>query len=277
MKKLFLAACVFTSLLAVAQKPASKLVLNQGQKILIKSSTVVTSSASVMGQEMENSSNSVSEDIVEVKSVAANNNVVTKTLTKASISASAMGQEINYNSDNAEDKGSMLAGAFEKSLKIAKEYTIDDKAVITKYPAEDADAAAGKDMMSGMPAPAGEDTDLGFMLFPATKPGDTWTDSSVTNNVKTVNFYTLKSIDADVVTIDITGKITGRITMEQMGMEMQMNMNNTVAGSITVDAKTGIKKVSVLNITMNNNIEASGMSIPVTGKTVTTLTYTVQN
>lgn len=276
MKKIFLASFVLVTSFCFAQTPGTKVDFKQGQKIIVQTTTKLSSAASVMGQEVESTADTYTEDLLEVVSVAKNNNIVTKTLKKMKLNANAMGQETKYDSEKPEDKTSQVGESLGKLLNKPQEYTLNDEGIISKVPAEENNQSSN--MMMGNAGINNEvvDGELCYRIINR-KIGSTWTDSITKEGLKTVSNYIVKSIENNIATVEVKGTTTGTTTIEQMGQEMTMTANNTLTGLILIDITTGLKKSTIINIAGNSSIDAMGMSIPVTIKSTTTVEYILQN
>jgi hypothetical protein len=62
--------------------------------------------------------------------------------------------------------------------------------------------------------------------------------------------------------------------MEQMGIEMTSSNNNKVSKELQVDIKTGVVLMKKTTVEISSNVDAGGMTIPSTGKTITTVLVT---
>jgi hypothetical protein len=86
--------------------------------------------------------------------------------------------------------------------------------------------------------------------------------------------YTVTSVENGIASISYSGKQAMEGTIEQMGQEMQMNSNNTVKTELQMDVRTGLVLGKATVVDINSTIEVMGMSIPATGKTITTVKVT---
>lgn len=267
LKKWMLAATLFLAVGGYAQN--SKLVLIKGQKYEVTSTSKVNSTASVMGQEMENTANTTTVETIEVKNTGAAQYDLVSMVTRMVLNASAMGQETNFDSDKKDNSG---PGAEEmaKLINKPKNIVIDDKGKVLK---EDKDEASEANMaMSGGKS--------GVSLFNASligrtiKLGESWLDSVASNTDKmktnTVGTYTVKSIENNIATIVFNGTTTVTGVMEQMGQEMDMKSTSKVTGESKLDLTNGIIMETSSNSDGNMTVEVGGMSIPVTIKTTST-------
>lgn len=272
MQQLKLPVLILLSMLSLKGLAQQQISLQKGQKYEVESKTTMTSSAEVMGQSMENNMESKITTVYEVVNPGSGGTELKSTITKLKVSTSMMGQEMKYNSDEKDNEGpaaEMLAGRVNK----AKSITIDPKGNITKQDKEE-DAGAG---MMGMNTGEDNKIDL-FVPVLFTKEliaGDTFMDSVRVKKEKyesnEVGTYKITAVENGVASISYSGTQVVAATMEQMGMEMLNNSTNSIKTEMQVDIKTGLvlAKASVTESTIT--IEASGMTIPATAKTITTV------
>ena len=240
---------------------------------MVETTTKLTSSAEVMGQTMENNSDIKSTTIYEITKAEESEIKLEATIIKMQVTASAMGQEMSFDSDKKDNEGPM-ADMFGKVVNKKKEVSLDAKGAITKQNKTDEGMQAV--MMS-----AGDGNEVSTELFiPALigkelKAGDSFTDEvSVKKekyNSRDSGTYKITSIENGVASVSYSGTQVLMTVMEQMGMEMTNNSNNLIKSELQVDTKTGmvLAKASVIESTVS--IDAAGMTIPGTGKTITTV------
>ncbi|MBO9595511.1 MAG: hypothetical protein J7599_21600 [Niabella sp.] len=109
----------------------------------------------------------------------------------------------------------------------------------------------------------------GFKMYPE-KPvsaGSTW--ASVIRIEKPYkltmhNQYTLKKIEGGKSLISIDGKVgtNGVTKMEQQGMDVEVNLDGTVSGTISLDNATGITDTSNLVQQLKGTMKVQGMEVP---------------
>lgn len=271
LKKWMVAATLLLAVGGYAQN--SKLVLNKGQKYEVTSVTKTNSLASVMGQEMENTANTTTVEVIEVKNTSDKQTDLVTTLTRMVVNASAMGQEINFDSDKKDNSG---PGAEDMSKEINKPKNVSIDANGKLIGAEKAEADA-MDMMKAGGAQSGISLFREGLIGKSMKVGDSWLDSVVVNTEKiktnTTGTYTVKTIENNIATIAFAGTSTLTGVMEQMGQEMDMKSTSKVTAETKLDITNGVILESATNTDGNMTIMAAGMEIPVTVKaSVTTKT-----
>ncbi|MBS1495441.1 MAG: hypothetical protein JSU03_05165 [Bacteroidetes bacterium] len=274
MRKGFFILAVFTSF----QCSAQNVVFKKGQQIIIN--TTISQSTDMMGMSMKN--NSASTHKIIVKDESANRYVVENTLTKLVVDSDNPMQPIHYDSDKKQDSDSAINNALGSEINIPHLFFVDKKtSAITaeKQASEDSTSKdEKKDLMSMMGNLSG-DANIAtisstFFLIPAGKnQGDSWADSSTIDKIKSVNKYSIQSIDKNTITISLNGIMSGNTTMEIQGNQLDIDLNTTTTGTIVMDKLTSLVKSRVTNTAVNSNIMAMGQSLPVNGTVTTTTTF----
>lgn len=266
-----LSVLVFAGVSVFGQQ--TKINVQKGQKYMVETTTKLTSSAEVMGQTMENNSDIKSTTVYEITKAEESEIKLEATIIKMQVTASAMGQEMSFDSDKKDNEGPM-ADMFGKVVNKKKEVSLDAKGAITKQNKTD-------EGMQAVMMNAGDGNEVSTELFiPALigkelKAGDSFTDEvSVKKekyNSRDSGTYKITSIENGVASVSYSGTQVLMTVMEQMGMEMTNNSNNLIKSELQVDMKTGmvLAKASVIESTVS--IDAGGMTIPGTGKTITTV------
>lgn len=268
--KLFNVIIALAFLSVPARAQTIKLNLAKDTKYEITSVTKIASVASVMGQEMESSNDMSSVETILVKDTRPGQTDLVSTITKIVTSMQTMGQETVYDSDKNDNTGP-LAESFNKIKGKVKNITVDANGnIINQDKDEDLSSAADMLGISVEGISLFEKIFIGREL----KPGTAWNDSTITRGDKmtttTTGIYTLQAVNGTVATISFIGKTTMSGTLEMMGQEMATTSTNKVISQVEVDLATGVIKQSTNNSDGTMNVEASGMSIPVTMKTIAT-------
>jgi hypothetical protein len=274
---LFAAFSLFT-INSQAQTATGKLSLNKGQKIQIENNIKSVINQEMMGQSMEITIDASLVHQVEVKDKKANSYLLTSTLTKLTTNGSAMGQEMKFDSDKKEDLESETGKAIKDQLNVGMDVELGDNAKVIKGVKKDTSATSGGqllDMVNNVTGANADETngaDAAFDVIPkGKKAGDSWSDSTITSEIKTYRNYTLKEIKGNLATIVLNGKQITKKTVEQQGMEITVSMDGKLSGEGIVDMSTGILKQRTTQLDGTGSAEVMGQSIPVTTK-VTTIT-----
>ena len=275
MKKNILSVLVLFAIIPLSGfAQLSKIDVQKGQKYKVETTTKLATSADVMGQTMENNTDSKSTTVYEILNVGPEEIKLESIITKMLVNASMMGQNMTFDSDKKDNEGPM-ADVLSKMINKAKGIKLDNKGTITKQDATE-DAGQGTMMVTGA---SGNETAT-ELFIPALvgknlKAGDSFTDIGTIKKEKFSSAdsgtYKITAIENGIASISYSGTQVLSIVMEQMGMEMTSNSNNMVKSELQVDIKTGLvlAKASVVESVVS--IDAGGMTIPATGKTITTI------
>ena len=276
MKAFLLIAFFAVSISGYAQKYEPRVVLNKGQKIVVKTSSNQEADMG-MGMEMKNISSS--EYNLVVLDANKENYILTSTLTGLKLSMDFMGQSNSYDSDKKEDADSEM-GKSVKNLNVPDTFTVNmNTAAITynKKPAPVAASDVANPMESMFESMGSSDKNMGedvFLIIPAgIKIGDKWFDSSSTPTLKSVKEYLLQSIDNGIASIKSIIQVDNNSQVELQGMQVTINMSTKSTGIITTDTKTSLVSKRTNNATINGNLEVMGQTMTVTGKSTTTTVF----
>ena len=252
-----------------------KIDVKKGQKFKVETSTKVTSSAEVMGQSMENNINNTSTTTYEVLDVESSEIKLESKLTRMVAEASGMGQTSNYDSDKKDNEGP-LADLYNGMVNKANTVKLDNKGTITKQDAPESNASPMKALGGGNESTI--DLFIPALAGKLLKVGESYPDISETKsekyNSRDSGYYKVTDIKDGVASISYSGTQAVSTVMEQMGMEMTVSANNIIKTELQLDINTGRVLVKASVLESNSTIEAGGMSIPATGKTITTVTIT---
>lgn len=224
---------------------------------------------------METTVNSNSVTHYEITGTGQNEISLQLTITKMLVNSSSMGQEMSFDSDK--DKSGPIADILGPKINKAESMVIDSKGMITKRDDTGDDNQA---MMMGINNINSTTTELFVpaLIGRELKTGDIFTD---TNSVSKEKYssrdsgtYKITAIENGIASVSYTGTQIIASVMEQMGMEMITNGNNAVKSEMQVDVKTGLVLAKASVVEMNISVDAGGMTIPATGKTIATVKVT---
>lgn len=283
MKKIYaLILCTGCFTIAFAQTPSGKLVLNKGQKLQVNNVVKSVITQEMMGQSMEIQVDVTTARQLEVKEKLDNQFLLASTLTKITTSGNVMGQEMTFDSDKKEDLDSETGKAMKSELNVPREVTLDEKATVIKTKTaetkekKESSTPGVMDMMKSFTGGENDDSHgskEAFAILPeGKKVGDSWADSTITEEIKTFRTYTLKDINGTEATVSVEGKQVTNKKVEQMGMEINVTMEGKLSGESVVDISNGIVKQSSLTMDATGNADMMGQSVPLTTKTTTTTT-----
>ena len=268
LKKTLFAATLLLSTTAFAQ--TAKLVLAKGQKYEVTTTMKTSSVASMMGQDMENTLDNTTIETYEVKDTRANETDLVKIVTKMKMNTQMMGQDMNYDSDSKDNSGPMAEG-MDKMVGKIKNITIDANGKIIKQDKDAEEDVAQVGMMMAASSSDGVAMVKPSFINKKFTVNSSWVDSSVNDADKlkstTAGTYTVTSIEGNIASINFTGNQRMSGTIEQMGQEMAMTGTSKVNTQIKFDMASGLIIESTSTVDGTSNIDAMGMSIPVTTKT----------
>lgn len=251
---------------------AQKIAVKKGQQL----ETIATTKMSmeVMGQNMDNLSTLTSS--VAVKDITDSSYIFSNTVKRMTIKINGMGQDISFDSDKKEDMDGQMGQALKDQIGAIQEIQVSKqgKVISTR---QTADKKPGPDMASmmsmsgdltqGQPYPI-----LIQLPAKAVKVGDTWTDSSSSAaTIKTVTTYTLKSVGAEGALVSFTGTMVKNGTIQQNGMEIQMDITGTVKGDAAYEVGSGLLKTNTSTSDIKGTLGIMGQNAPIAA----TITATV--
>ena len=259
-KRIFLSIAMIATVATVGN--AQKIAVTKGQKLETLTTTKMT--MEMMGQNINNESGATTD--IEVKDVNAEGFLFSSIIKRMTTKVSGMGQDISFDSDKKEDMDGQIGQAVKDQINVQQEIQVDQKGkVISTTASSDKKTGGMADMMSitgdvtkGQPYPI-------LIQLPAktVKPGDTWVDSSgTTATIKTVTTYTLKQINADGALVSFTGTLAKNGTIEQNGMEIQMDMSGTTKGEAVYETGTGLLKTSSTVSDIKGTLGIMGQNAP---------------
>ena len=259
-KRIFLSIALIATVAIAAH--AQKISVTKGQKL--ETLTTTKMAMEMMGQNINNESGATTD--IEVKDVNAEGFLFSSIIKRMTTKVSGMGQDISFDSDKKEDMDGQIGQAVKDQINVQQEIQVDQKGkVISTTASSDKKTGGMADMMSitgdvtkGQPYPI-------LIQLPAktVKPGDTWVDSSgTTATIKTVTTYTLKQINADGALVSFTGTLAKNGTIEQNGMEIQMDMSGTTKGEAVYEAGTGLLKTSSTVSDIKGTLGIMGQNAP---------------
>jgi len=230
---------------------------------------------------MELTSNSTSANTLEVKNSTAKNYTISNTLTKLKVNMNMMGQPTNYDSEKKEDNNSDMAKAFDEKMNKPVNTTVDNTtgiAVMAESPERKVEPDE-ENPMSGLLNMFAESTDDAvvsgaFELMPAGRSiGDSWSDSTVEKEQKTVRKYTLKSVTGNEALLQLDFVTIAATKVDVQGTEIEFKSNSKTTGEITTDITTGQVRKKSTTSDITGSFQLMGQDVPITAKAITSSTY----
>jgi len=261
-----------------AQKPATKIVLAKGQKIVATTTVSIVSNS--MG--MDGTTNSSTENSMEVKLATGKDYTISNKLTKIKFSTEGPGMTTSYDSEKKEDQETEMGKSMSEKLNKLSDVIIDDSGVPLNDPKpqpkkdEEADASPMASLFK-MVGENGSDEAIvsgAFQLIPADKkPGDSWSDSSLEGDIKVRRTYNFKSSADSGAVIQLIAKAESTGTIPVMGMTMEVSTTTETTSEILFDIATGLVKRKSTESNAEGSFQVMGQTVPFTAKSTTVSIY----
>jgi Family of unknown function (DUF6263) len=290
MKKIFISALALTLTLGLAAQsytPAVK--LEAGKQYTVTTITKSNMTQEAMGQTMEIPVDATNKATLTIKAASDKGYESTYITDRVQFAANMMGQEMNYDSDKKDDIDSPMGKTMNKLVGKETSFVVNGAGNIIKEtivkPTQEKSEDEGQDMMSGLMSMglSAASTCPAFNLFvnnTELKIGDSFVDSSTVNDkdgsTKTSTTYVLKEIKEGKSIFALNGQMALTKKMEAQGMEMTTTTSSKSTGDMIVDVATGLLVSKSIVTETTGNIEVSGMTIPITGKTTSTITVSAK-
>ncbi|MEP7237231.1 MAG: DUF6263 family protein [Ferruginibacter sp.] len=281
MKKIYIALlCLFVTSISFAQalKPADKIKLANGQKIIVESTTTIEASLT-MGMELN--SNSTTVNALEVKSSTDKDYTISNTLTKLKVNMNMMGQANNYDSENKNGNNEEMSKVFDERLNKAVDVVVDNTNGIAvtdkkKTKSPEAEESNPADDLMRMFSDNSDDALVSgaFEIVPKGKSvGDSWSDTTKTKEMNTIRIYTLKSLTGTEATIqaDVITTAVNKLNFQEM--EFEVKSETKTKGEILSDINTALVKKRTTNAEITGSIQMMGQDMPISAKSTAIITY----
>jgi len=271
---------VFSTTLIFSQtiKPSDKIVLATGQKITVQSNISLEASLS---PGMDLTSTSATENALEVKNRSDKNYTISSTTTKLKVDMNMMGQATNYDSEKKEVPGTDIEKALAEKLNKPVDIVIDNTSgtAITEMKTDKKNDEDDGDPLGNMLSMFADNSDdavvtSAFELVPRGKNvGDTWSDSAISKEIKTIRTYTLKSITGTEALIQLDALTNALNKIELQGMEIEFKSETKTTGEIITDVSTGLVKKKTTESNITGSFQLMGQEMPISAKATSTITY----
>lgn len=274
MKKLLFVPLSLSVFVVSAQSLNRKAVFTKGQQLERVAAIKMNIGMEMMGQTIDiNNSNTVTT-LVEVKNASPKEAAVASTVKRVVTSMTGMGQEMAYDTDKKDGNApAELAKKADELVGKTNNLVVDGKGLITSSDDtahKDADKSGFMGMSGGLVNvgnKAGAVYDLIASLpEKGVKVGDSWIDSVVTKEGKTVTTYKVVEVKGDEATISMDGTVTQNGQVENQGMTIDMNVQGRSKGNFIMEVATGVIKKRVAEVNATGSMEVAGQSIPFTMK-----------
>lgn len=258
-----MAVAIFTS------TQAQKIAISKGQKLESGSVMKMNMTIDMMGQSIENVFDTKTTSEIEVKDVTDKGFLLSNTIKRVVSTISAMGNDMNFDSDKKEDMEGQMGEAYKGKINTPKDVLVGKDGKIAEVIGELKEDAAGMGSMLNIESMTKGQSYPLLIQLPSgnVKPGQTWTDSSGTpETVKRVMVYTLKEIKGDDVIVSFTGTMAKVGTIQQGGMEIQMDISGGMKGETAYEKASGWLKTNTMDVDIKGTMEVMGQSAPLTMK-----------
>lgn len=227
-----------------------------------------TTTFTVMGQSIDNTTDMNSVQDYSVQNVHATGYTLLMTTKKISGSVSVMGQEKKFDSDDE---------AIKKSPQMAGPLSVIGKSQEIKV--ENGKVTASEDM-SKVLSRFGMSTDIeeGFAtLFfmpdmPGIRQGSSWADSTISATFKVINQYIVTAVTETQVELRVTSDSKMNMTINQAGMTMQTDMKGFSTSTRSYDKRTGLLITEKRAAEMTGTAEGMGVKAPMNIKSTSLIT-----
>ncbi|MBZ4190464.1 DUF6263 family protein [Niabella beijingensis] len=279
MKKITL-ALFSAAMLAASALQAQKITLRfspaNGSRYDVATVTAMNIKQTVMGQPANADVNNTVAALYEIADAGADKNL-TMTYGAVKTNMSFMGKDISIDSESPDtaNAGNKMFRSI-KGQKITA--TIASDGSVKKVEGFE----AIKQQLNADNSPARQMTEEMFSdatikslleqslkMYPkeAVSAGSTWASTvQIEKPYKLTmqNNYTLKKTEGGKSFIDVTGKVgtNGATKMQQQGMEVEINLDGTVTGTLTMDNASGITDTSELTQLLKGTAKVQGMEVP---------------
>ncbi|MBD0284238.1 MAG: DUF6263 family protein [Bacteroidota bacterium] len=285
MKQLFFIAAIAVSVSGAAQKVTNKLTFPKGQKLEVSTQVNSVVSQEAMGQTFDMTMKANIVRLLDVEDATANSATIEHKVKRIQVDVDIpmMGSK-TFDSEKEADLKGEGGKAFEKALKNKYKMTVDANGKVTAVKADDnnpdkAEKGSEEDMMStmadqlglGLSTPTvGEASEFAILPNREVSKGESWSDSTSTNDEKVKTTYTVSDITDGEIIVNFTATGNAKIKQENMGMEVTVNKTDNATGKIVLDRKTGLLKTRTETVETTGTTEVMGQSMPLKGKTTKT-------
>lgn len=237
----------------------SKTNLTFTQKIIDKT----TSITKLGDREINNSTNGLITNLVSVKANDINKATVQIKRTRFKTSTEMMGNKSEYDSDNPLTSNLQIAENLNSLVGHTTTFLIDAAGIITSIDTTQELALLKNLNISKYSGNSkGASCELFLIVNKPINIGDTWQDSTLIDNLKTVNHYKYKNVEKGIATIEQTSKVEINTEEEQMGVKMKIQQLGTSVGFKKVNIKTLLIVNRGFNSVLKGTMETSGQLIP---------------
>lgn len=251
MKKSYItmAALIGMALTATAQKTNSEVFYKNGQTF--QKTTTVQSNSKLTGTKstVNITSNSTINSTYVVKDSSATGYSFDFTINTMTTDIESGGKKMSYNSNGPADTTSLLTKALNQVVGKKMQLKTNKSGIITNAGNAGSITPVVQNNIAKFTKGKVFDLNAAMPVNNATRPGDTWTDSTTFNGGSQVIHYTVKTVTNGMATVTFAGVIAGttEVTNNDVTSKEEFNMNTD--GEFLVNTSTGV----IQNRTSNCN------------------------
>lgn len=257
--KLAVTLCCF--ILTLAAFAQSRIPVKTAEKLHLTNNIVSNITQSMMGQEMEISSDVTIHMNTEIKETAPDIHL-SSIITRIQLKNQAMGQSQDFDSDKKEDMNGQLGQVFKDLVGKSKDAFVSTDGKLVNKPSDNKGTPSAVEAMMGDNLDA-LSLELLLALPGALKAGDKWTDETNTDadNRKKLN-YTVQSVNGNEAILTFTGEETSKKQKSIQGMNATVTASSNYTGELTVDTLSGIIKEKKTTAQSKGETAIMGQTIP---------------
>lgn len=286
MKYLLLSSLFLTQLTAMAQERATKLNLQPGQKITVRSVDTTLTTQKRGDQQTDMKTNTAAATVYEVLGNSEQGFRLSATLSKVKVDFDGFGTTMTFDSEDPKKQEGMMAENLKERIGKPDTMELDPQGkIIEKGLAEGgngrgggkgggAGMGRGRGMMRAFNQ-QGSHIEHAFLLVPAEAGvGQGWKKDETKDGVKSQTIYFVDKINGTTAEISFKKKTKGTRAMQggQQG-PMSLDIDNLSSGNLTVDLRTGLVKTYREETETKTVMHMGEQDMPSTGKTVTQLVF----
>jgi len=270
---------IITLSLAIAfsfQASAQSIKLSAGATLELNQNIDMNTKSTMMGTEIEGTTNAKNKVLAKIKSVKDSVMVVVFTIKRIQGSISMMGQNQQFDSDDSSNKSNPAYEAIAGNLNKEEEHTfVNGMLVNDSKKASSSNENAGN-LIGGFSV---SNTEFASKLFSPIEAkgkaiGFKWPSEEKTEDTSStsISIYSItKATDTELeITQNTTQKARG--TIKAMGMEVKQNTTSIISNVCVYSKTTGLLKKWVSNNLTNGTAEMMGTNVPINMKITSTAT-----
>lgn len=270
------------------QKVSSKLHLTAGKTYTITAELTNTTAQLTSSQPIDFSVNSNLIHTYKATSVAEKSSTLHHDVKKMTVVFDGMGKKRSFDSDKKNNPEENIEPLFPGLTGKSFDITIDPtgKTIMTKpetiqfgQSQENTAVITSmlKDLINAIYPPKKGAASF-FSVLPAYEVGigDSWTDSIVTNNERSVSEYKLAAITDSTLIVELKINSSSTEITEVMGRDSKTMLKSTTSCKIILDRTTGVLQEKTCKSQSNGQKEVMGSILPVTGNASLLIKVTVE-